>query len=206
MEAFVNDASDGDDDEDEDYSPTPTYKIVRTARPKKRDAKVTLDSNYFSFLRPSTFDMKRFTRGHPQVFSDEEILQFDASFQKRLSFNFSATRATRKKSELMQEARASRIRDVDLDVAPTSFLRDSTDCHELSRYVLEDVLSCPVGCRIFVCIRSGAKGDLTEESYSNQARHIVLLFIVIDNGTGFLLLTWFSLNTCIPRHASSLLL
>jgi hypothetical protein len=79
-EAFVNDASDGNNDKDKDHSPTPTYKIVRTARPKKRDANVTLDSNYFSFLCPSTFDMKRFTRGHPQVYLDEEVLQFDASF------------------------------------------------------------------------------------------------------------------------------
>jgi hypothetical protein len=85
-EAFIDDASDGDNDEDKDYSPTPTYKIVRTARPKKQDAKVTLNSSYFSFLCPSTFDMKQFTRGHPQVYSDKEILQFNASFQKQLSF------------------------------------------------------------------------------------------------------------------------
>jgi hypothetical protein len=119
------------------------------------------------------FDMKRFTRGHPQVYSDKEILQFDASFQKQLSFNFSATRATWKKSELMQEVRASRLCDVDLDITPTSFSRDSTDRHELSRYVLKDVLSCPISCRIIVCICYGAKGDPTEESYSNQERHIV---------------------------------
>ena len=42
--------------------------------------------------------------------------------------------------------------DVDLGVAPTSFSQDTTARHELSRYVLEDILSCPVGCRIIMCI------------------------------------------------------
>ena len=93
-EAFVDDASDGNNNKDKDYSPTPTYKIVRTARPKKQDAKVTLNSSYFSFLCPSTFDMKQFTCGHPQDYPDKEILQFDASFQKQLAFNFSAMHAT----------------------------------------------------------------------------------------------------------------
>ncbi len=65
---FPDAGSDGDDDNDKDYSPTPAYKIVRTTRPKRRDAKVIPNSSYFAFLRPWTFDTKRFIRGHPQFF------------------------------------------------------------------------------------------------------------------------------------------
>ena len=79
-------------------------------------------------------------------------------------FNFSAARATRKKSAAMINARASCLRDIDLDVAPITFLRDTTDRHELSRYVFEDLLSCPVGSRIIMSIQSGVEGDPTETS------------------------------------------
>ena len=87
-------------------------------------------------------------------------------------FNFSAARATRKKLAAMINARASCLRDIDLDVAPITFSRDTTDRHELSRYVFEDLLSCPVGSRIIMCIRSGVEGDPTETSYSDQAKSI----------------------------------
>ncbi len=165
--------SDVDNDDNNNYSPTPAYKIICTTRPKKQDAKMTLDSSYIAFLCPSTFDTKQFIRGHPQVYSHKEIVQFDANFQKQLAFNFCATRASRKKSVLMHEARTSRLCDMDLDVTPTSFSLDSTDCHKLSKYILEDLLSCPVGCQIIICIHSGAKGNPTEESYLEQAKHVV---------------------------------
>ena len=61
----------------------------------------------------------------------------------------------------MDNARASRLRDVDLDITPLSFSRDMTDRHELSRYVLEDLLSCPVGFCIIICVRSGEHGNLS---------------------------------------------
>ena len=102
----------------------------------------------------------------------DDISRFDTNYQKQLSFNFSATRATRKKSAAMINARASRLRDIDLDVAPITFSRDTTDRHELSRYVFEDLLSCPVGSRINVCIWSGVEGDLTKTSYSDQVKCI----------------------------------
>ncbi len=169
---FDADAYNEEDNDDEDYSPTPVYKIICTTRPKRRDTKGTLDSSYFLFLCPTTFDTKRFIRGHPQVYSMDDIVQFDTDYQKQLSFNFSAMRATRKKSASMHEARASCLRDVDLDITPTLFSRDTTDRHKLSRYVLEDLLSCTVGCWIIVCIHSGAHGNQTEESYSEQAQCI----------------------------------
>jgi hypothetical protein len=140
---------------------------------KKQDAKVTLDSSYFAFLCLSTFDTKQFIHGHPQVYLHEEIVPFDANFQKQLSFNIGATCATYKKFTLMHKAHASWLRDVDLNVTPTSFSCDSTDCHELFRYVLKDLLSCTVGCWINTCICSSAKGNPTEELYLDQAKHVV---------------------------------
>ncbi len=62
MDEFANASLDVDNNDDEDYSPTPAYKIVCTMRPKKQDAKITLDSSYFAFLCWSTFDTKQFIR------------------------------------------------------------------------------------------------------------------------------------------------
>jgi hypothetical protein len=67
-------------------------------------------------------------------------------FHKQLTFNFCATRATKKKAATINKAQASRLRDVDLDVSPALFSLKTMDCHELSCYVLEDVLGCSVGC------------------------------------------------------------
>ncbi len=136
------------------------------------DKKVILDSSYFFYLRPLTLDADCFRRGHVQVYTMDKISRFDTDYQKQLSFTFSAYRATRKKSAAMNDAWASCLQDVDLDVAPTSFSRDTTDCHKLSQCILEDSLSCPVGCWISVCIWSGSEGDPTKTSYSDQAKCI----------------------------------
>jgi hypothetical protein len=162
------------DEDDDDYVPTQTVSLPP---PKKKggggDAKVILDSNVFTYLCPSTFDKDLFICGHPTVYSEDEMVQFDANYQKQLSFDFCASRATRKKAAAMQDARASRLRDIDLDVTPTLFSLATTDCHELSRYILEDLLSHQVGSRFIVCIRVSATGNPTEASYSDQALHIV---------------------------------
>jgi len=163
-----------DDFEDGEYSPSPAYKAscTTTQQPRRKDIKIILDSSYFFFLQPLTSDKHRFCRGHPQVYSTADIVTFDTNYQRQLSFYFSATRASRKKSAVMDNPRASRLRDVDLGITPLSFSRDTTDRRELSRYVLEDLLSCPVGCCIIVCVRSGAHGNPTEKSYSDQAKSI----------------------------------
>ena len=67
---------------------------------------------------------------------------------------------------------AIRHRIPEATIAPSLFSRDTSDRLELSQYILEDLLNCIVDCRIIVCIRSGAKGDETEASYSDQARSI----------------------------------
>jgi hypothetical protein len=90
----ADDASDSNKDEDKDYSPTSVYKIVQTTGPKKQDVNITLDSSYFAFLCPTTFDTKQFIHGHPPVYSEEVMVQFDSNFQKQFLFNFSVTPAT----------------------------------------------------------------------------------------------------------------
>jgi hypothetical protein len=70
-----------DESDNEEYLPTP---ILHEPPPKNKggggDAKVTLDSNFFTYLRPSTFDKDLFIRGHPTVYSEEEMVQFNANF------------------------------------------------------------------------------------------------------------------------------
>ena len=66
----VLDADESDDNaKDGDYSPNPAYKDPRpTMQPKRRDKNVILDSSYFFYLRPLTFDADWFRRGHAQVY------------------------------------------------------------------------------------------------------------------------------------------
>ena len=101
------------------------------------------------------------------------MAKFDASFQKQLFFNFCAMHASCKKLALMLDSRASHLREINLDLTPASFSLESSDHHKLSRYVLEDLLYCPIGSRLIVCIWVGTTGNPTELSYSMQAMHIV---------------------------------
>jgi hypothetical protein len=120
------------------------------------------------------FNTKQISWVHPQVYSEEQMGQFDVDFQKQLTFNFCATHATRMKAATINEAWASHLRNVDLDVMPVLFSLKTTDRHNLSCFVLEDVLGCSVGCRLLNCIRANANADAnpTEVSYSNQAKFI----------------------------------
>ena len=101
------------------------------------------------------------------------MAKFNASYQKQLLFNFCATRASCKKSALMLDSRASHLRVINLDLTPASFSLESSDHHKLSRHVSEDLLSCPIGSCLIVCIWVGTTGNPTELSYSMQAMHIV---------------------------------
>jgi hypothetical protein len=101
------------------------------------------------------------------------MANFDTSFQKQLLFNFCAMRASQKKSTLMLESCASCLCEINLDLTPALFLLESSNCHKLSQYVLEDLLSCLVGSQLIVCIWVGAMGNPTELSYSEEAMHIV---------------------------------
>jgi len=87
----VLDADESDNNaEDGDYSPTPSYKApCPTMQPKRSDKKVILDSSYFFYLRPLTFDAEWLQQGHAQVYSMDDISRFDTNYQKQLLFNFS---------------------------------------------------------------------------------------------------------------------
>jgi hypothetical protein len=66
----------------------------------------------------------------------------------------------------------SRLRDVDLDALPenTSTLAViSSKRQELPRYVLEDILDCPVGSRFIICIAAEDNDDDRCHYYSETA-------------------------------------
>jgi hypothetical protein len=66
-----------------------------------------------------------------------------------------------------------RLREMDLDVLPESSITQlPTKRHELSRYILEDVLDCPVGSRFLVCISTDA-GDFERGAYYSEKAHLI---------------------------------
>ena len=88
-----------------------------------------------------------------------EMERFDADFRMHLHFNFSATRTTQKQKQVMDATHASRLRDDDLDALPENLAVISSKRQERSRYVLEDILDCPVGSRFIVCIAAEDNDD-----------------------------------------------
>ncbi len=164
---------DGDDDDkrlnnsdDDDYDPTPISKLPPKPRPKKvstknSDLKLALDCNFMCYLCPDTFNHELFRRGKPDMYCIAEMEQFDTDFRLQLHFNFLATRNTFKKKQSLGMNCASHICDVNLDALPpeNSTLVLSSKRKELSRYVLEDILDCPVGCRFIICIAADNTND-----------------------------------------------
>ena len=68
IDALTADES-NDNSKDRVYSPSPAYKAscTTTQQPRRKDIKIVLDSSYFFFLWPLTFEKDRFCRGHLQV-------------------------------------------------------------------------------------------------------------------------------------------
>ena len=177
---------DGDDDDngvddssdDDDYTPAPVVvraipkSMPKKVRNKKSDQKLTLDRNFICYLRPHTFDHELFRRGKEDIYSIEEMERFDADFRMQLHFNFSATRTTQKQRQAADATRASRLRDIDLDSLPESASTTtiSNKRQDLSRYVLEDILDCPVGSRFIVCIVAEETNDERSNYYLETAR------------------------------------
>ncbi len=93
------------------------------------------------------FDHELFRRGKEDINSIAEMERFDADYRRQLHFNFSATRTTQKQKQALDATRASRLHDVDLDALPdnTSPTISSSKRQDLSRYISEDILNCPVG-------------------------------------------------------------
>ena len=172
-------APDRDDDDqcldhsdDDDYNPTPVSKLNPKPRPKKvstknSDSKLVLDRNFMCYLRPDTFNHEPLKRGKSDMYRIADMERFNADFRLQLHFSFSATRNSFKQKQSLDMNRASRICDVDLDALPpensTSVL--SSKREELSRYVLEDISDCPVGCRFIVCIAADNNNDDARGGY-----------------------------------------
>ena len=104
-----------------------------------------------------------------------EFKRFDTDFRMQLHFNFLATRTTQKQKQAINATRASCLRDVDLDAFPENTSTSaiiSSKRQELSRYVLEDILDCPVGSRYIVCITAEDNDDDRCHYYLETAKVI----------------------------------
>ena len=104
------------------------------------------------------------------------LTRIDNVYRSQLHFNFLATRTTQtqKQKQAFDATRASHLRDVDLDALPdsTSSTIISSKRQDLSQYILEDILDCPVGSRFIVCIATEDNDDKWSKYYSETARLI----------------------------------
>jgi hypothetical protein len=100
--------------------------------------------------------------------------RFDAVYRRQLHFNFSSTRTTQKQKQAFDATRSSHLRDINLDALPDNTLStiSSSKRQDLSRYILEDILDCPVGSRFIVCIATEDNDDERSKYYSETARAI----------------------------------
>ena len=107
------------------------------------------------------FDHKLLRRGKEEIYSIAEMERFNADYRRQLHFNFSATWTTQKQKQAFDATCSSRLRDVDLDALPDNTLStiSSSQRQDLSRYILEDILDCPVGSRFIVCIATEDNDD-----------------------------------------------
>jgi hypothetical protein len=146
-EQRINDSADDSDYDDAPVANPTSKSLPRKIRNKKSEPKLTLDRNFMCFLRPHMFDHELFRRGKEDINSIAEMERFDADYRRQLHFNFSATRTTQKQKQALDATHASRLHDVDLDALPdnTSPTISSSKRQDLSRYISEDILNCPVG-------------------------------------------------------------
>ncbi len=158
-EAAVDADKDAASSDDNKYNPMPEYLLPPPQQQNKKKAttkgsnpKLVLDRNFMCFLQPGTFNNQPFWKGWPPMYLIYEMDHFDANYQKQLHFNCSKTHNTRKQTT--KATCASRLCNVDLDIPPEPSVSGilSSKQHELSRYVLEDILDCPVQSRCIVCI------------------------------------------------------
>ena len=156
-------------------TPSPKSRPKMVVRNKNSKPKLILDRNFMGFLRPHTFDHEPFRRENQDMYPIAEMERFHAKFRMQLHFNFLATRTTQKQKQAIDATCASQLRDVELDALPenTSTLSViSSKRQELSHYVLEDILDCPVGSRFIVCIATEDNNDDWYCYYTDTAKII----------------------------------
>lgn len=115
-------------------------------------ATINLKVSFFTYVQPDVFDAAQFKRGHPIVYDEAEMSQFDDMFfQRQLLFNFSERHASVKK-KADKNVRISRNTEEDIikDVAVHKV--EASGFRELSRYILEDMMRATVGDRFLLCI------------------------------------------------------
>jgi hypothetical protein len=158
-EAAVDVDEDTASSDDGEYNPTleyllppPPQRNKKKATTKDSNPKLVLNRNFMCFLQPGTFNNQPFQKGQPPIDSISEMDCFDANYQKQLHFNFSEMQNTRKQTT--EATRVSRLRKIDLDTSPEPSVSGvpSSKQHELSWYVLEDILDFPVQSCFIVCI------------------------------------------------------
>ena len=76
----------------------------------------------------------------------------DSSFQNQAQFNFDSSRAKLRKAMHGSRGQATRSLAADFDLGLAEDIMESMNYKQLSRYVLEDVLSSQVGTRFMLCI------------------------------------------------------
>jgi hypothetical protein len=141
----------------------PTKKSSKATTVKKKSVSFgsrPLDiesSRCFTFVRGDVFDSKRFSikslLASPQ-YTDEAMQQFDDSYQRQLYFNFAEKRAAQKKQSAAAP-RASRSTAVSsLDDNYAVYSSTTTDFKDLSRYILEDIITCRETTSFLMCIPS----------------------------------------------------
>ena len=103
------------------------------------------------------------------MYSKDDIDQFDADFKKQIHFNFAATRNTLKQKQSQEATRASRLRDIDLDVIQRDTSTLTTNRSDLSRYTWRVSLIARQAAGFILCIATDAADVERGEYYSNKA-------------------------------------
>ena len=105
-------------------------------------------------MRPRVFDSAKFKTGHDEYYSTSYMDRELGKYQRHLVTNFDAKRgqALRK----LEEETKTRSATMDLDLNMAAFEMTTTNKRDLSRYILEDVLSCKQGERFVVLIAKDA--------------------------------------------------
>jgi hypothetical protein len=125
--------------------PPPQRRHKKKVNNKNSKPKVVLDRSFMYFIQPGTFDNQLFRKGQQPMYSVAEMDQYNPEYCRQLHFNFFKMQNTQKQRQSTKATCASRLCGNDLDAPPEQpMLVLPTKRHELSGYVLEDILDCPV--------------------------------------------------------------
>jgi hypothetical protein len=140
-------------------SATTTATATPPASAKSKSSKkLSLGSDFLTGLRPHVFDKDKFKMGRPELYSREEMAAYDVEYHKQLLFNFDERRGGRA-GAVADAIRPTRSAQFDMELDSGEFTGESTDRLRLSRYAVEDLLSCGEGDRFHICIAKDVDSD-----------------------------------------------